>query len=147
MYEIIKAVIESGRFELADMIKKIDTMWLQGGLMDDQRTELVELARGNADPANSYAGVRQQLDALFAKQADLAKEVAWIKDEIASLQGGTVDPAPEPDEWPEYVQPTGAHDAYKMGDRVSYKGNHYICKMAGCVWAPDVYPAAWDAAE
>lgn len=147
MYEIIKAVIESGRYELADMLGKIDTIWIQGALTDDQRTELVELARGNADPTNSYAGVQRQLDTLFAKQDDLAKEVAWIKDEIASLQGGTVDPAPEPDEWPEYVQPTGAHDAYNVGDRVSYKGRHYICKMAGCVWAPDVYPAAWDVAE
>lgn len=147
MHEIIKAVIESGRYELADMLGKIDTIWIQGALTDDQRTELVELARGNADPANSYAGVRQQMDTLFAKQADIAKEVAWIKDELASLQGGAVDTEPEPDEWPEYVQPTGAHDAYEMGDRVSYKGNHYICKMARCVWAPDVYPAAWDAAE
>lgn len=48
------------------------------------------------------------------------------------------------EEWPEFVQPSGAHDAYNVGDKVTYKGEKYICQMAGCVWAPDVYPAAWD---
>ena len=29
------------------------------------------------------------------------------------------------DEYPEWVQPTGAHDAYNTGDKVSYNGKHF----------------------
>lgn len=43
------------------------------------------------------------------------------------------------DEWPEWVQPTGAHDAYNTGDKVSYNGKHYICTVDANVYAPGVY--------
>ena len=43
------------------------------------------------------------------------------------------------DEYPEWVQPTGAHDAYKTGDKVSYNGKHYICTADANVYAPGVY--------
>ena len=43
------------------------------------------------------------------------------------------------DAWPEWVQPTGAHDAYNRGDKVSYNGKHYICTADANVYAPDVY--------
>ena len=46
------------------------------------------------------------------------------------------------DEYPEWHQPTGAHDAYNTGDKVSYNGKHYICTVDGNVYAPDVY--GWD---
>ena len=42
------------------------------------------------------------------------------------------------EEYPEWVQPTGAHDAYNIGDKVTYKGNHYVCDINGNVYAPDV---------
>ena len=40
MYDIIKTVISSGRYELSDMLKKIDTIWLQGSLTGSQKSEL-----------------------------------------------------------------------------------------------------------
>ena len=43
------------------------------------------------------------------------------------------------DEYPEWVQPTGAHDAYNSGDKVTYNGQHYVCTSNGNVYAPDVY--------
>ena len=43
------------------------------------------------------------------------------------------------DEWPEWVQPAGAHDAYNTGDKVSYHGKHYICTADANIYAPDVY--------
>ena len=43
------------------------------------------------------------------------------------------------DEYPEWVQPTGAHDAYNVGDKVSYNGKHYICTADANIYAPDVY--------
>ena len=46
------------------------------------------------------------------------------------------------DEYPEWVQPTGAHDAYNIGDKVTYNGQHYVCTSNGNIYAPDVY--GWD---
>lgn len=42
MYQIIKDVLTSGRYELNDMLKKIDTIWLQGDIDDGQKAELGE---------------------------------------------------------------------------------------------------------
>ena len=43
------------------------------------------------------------------------------------------------EDYPEWVQPTGAHDAYNTGDKVSYKGKHYVCTIDANTYAPDVY--------
>ena len=47
------------------------------------------------------------------------------------------------DEWPEFVQPTGAHDAYKKGDKITFNGKHYISLIDGNVYSPAAYPAGW----
>ena len=46
------------------------------------------------------------------------------------------------EEFPEWVQPTGAHDAYNTGDKVSYNGQQYICTIDANAYAPGVY--GWD---
>ncbi len=47
------------------------------------------------------------------------------------------------DDWPAFVQPTGAHDTYKTGDKVTFEGKHYICQMDNCAYSPSAYPAGW----
>ena len=48
------------------------------------------------------------------------------------------------EEWPEWVQPTGAHDAYNTGDKVTYNGKRYISLIDANVYSPDDYPAGWE---
>lgn len=50
---------------------------------------------------------------------------------------------PVTEEYPDWVQPTGAHDAYSIGDIVKYNGKLYQSTINGNVWAPDAYPAGW----
>lgn len=60
------------------------------------------------------------------------------------------EPDPEPEEpptYPEWVQPTGAHDAYNTGDIVNYNGTLYKSVIDGNVWAPDAYPQGWEEVE
>ena len=45
---------------------------------------------------------------------------------------------------PEWVQPSGSHDAYNKGDVVNYNGTLYRSKIDGNVWAPDVHLSAWE---
>ena len=64
----------------------------------------------------------------------------------AAESGETEEPA-EPDTgdtYPEWVQPTGAHDAYNTGDIVMYNGTAYRSLIDGNVWAPDAYPQGWE---
>lgn len=147
MYDIFKAVIESGNYELSDMLTKIDTIWIQGQITDEQRTELIDLARQNADPEQSYAPLQNQVDALFNNVLELSGKVIDLESRVATLEGVEPEPAPEPEEYPEYVQPTGAHDAYNTGDKITYNGKKYVCQMDGCVWTPDAYPAGWQLVE
>lgn len=44
---------------------------------------------------------------------------------------------------PEWVQPTGAHDAYNTGDHVMFKTLEYVSLIDANVWSPTAYPAGW----
>ena len=46
-----------------------------------------------------------------------------------------------------WSKPTGAHDAYNIGDIVNYNGTLYKSKINGNVWSPDEYPAGWELFE
>ena len=46
------------------------------------------------------------------------------------------------EEWPEWVQPTGAQDAYALGAKVSHNGKHWVSAFNVNVWEPGVY--GWD---
>lgn len=139
MYEIIKNVIEAGNYELVDMLKKINTVWIESNITDEQKQELEKLARTNAKAENSYAPLQEQVNDLYSKYDELKQEIAELKGE------DTEEPTePEPvDEYPEYKQPSGAHDAYNTGMGCTFYGKKYICLVDGCVWSPDVYPQGW----
>lgn len=141
MYDVLKNVIESGRYELVDILKKIDTIWIQGDITDDEKTELVKLSQDKANPENSYAPLQEQIDEAFKQIKDLATRVT-------KLETGE---EPEPgEEYPEYKQPTGSHDAYYKDDKVTFEGKKYVCiapEGVSCVWSPTEYPAYWRLVE
>lgn len=43
------------------------------------------------------------------------------------------------EEWPEWVQPLGAQDAYAAGSKVSHNGKRWTSDVDGNVWEPGVY--------
>lgn len=44
----------------------------------------------------------------------------------------------------EFKQPTGAHDAYKKGDKVLFNGKIYQSKIDSNTFSPDQYPDGWE---
>jgi len=46
------------------------------------------------------------------------------------------------EEFPQWVQPAGAHDAYKLGAKCSHKGKHWINTYDNNIYEPGVY--GWD---
>lgn len=43
------------------------------------------------------------------------------------------------EEWPDWVQPLGAHDAYPAGAKVTHAGKHWVSDVDSNVWEPGVY--------
>ena len=141
MYEQVKEVIKGKRFELKDMLRKIDVLWLQGSLTDAQKDELVNLARNDADMSKGYASLEQRVAALEAFRAQIE-------------QSGVLPDVGEPEteaEYPAWKTPTGAHDAYYNGMKMTYTdGKKYECiapEGFAVTYGPDVLPAMWKAME
>lgn len=53
MYDVVEAAIATGLYELVDMLHKIDVLWVEGRITDDEREKLIEHARASADPSAS----------------------------------------------------------------------------------------------
>lgn len=64
---------------------------------------------------------------------DHTSQSTWLPDNAPSLYVEISDPSVE---WPEWKQPTGAHDAYSVGDKVSYNKEHYISQINGNTTVP-----------
>lgn len=69
----------------------------------------------------------------------------WTPDKVPALFKEVV---PSKDESgteivPEWKQPTGAHDAYKKGDKVTFKGKTYESLIDANVYSPSDYPQGW----
>ena len=139
MFEIVKNVILSKNFKLEDLLSKIDVIWLQSKLSDEEKETLINLARENALAENSYKPLQEQLNNLY-KAFDNFKEE--VNARLNTLEGK--EDVEEPvEEYPPFVKPNGAHDCYNEGDKITYNKKKYICKINGYVWSPDEYPAAW----
>lgn len=84
------------------------------------------------DERLQYNGVLYRVVQAHTSQSDWTPDITPALFVVVSL-----------DEWPEFVQPTGAHDAYKKGDKVTFEGKHYISLIDGNVYSPAAYPAGW----
>lgn len=150
VFEQLKNYINSGLYDLNGILDKINILWVSNRLTDEEAQALIELARNHANPENSYAPLQKQIDLLFENQKEFSNQLKEIAEKLNTLiGGGEVEPVPEPEpseEYPEYVNPTGAHDAYYKDNKVTYNGKKYICIApdgVACVWSPDVYPQYW----
>lgn len=77
-----------------------------------------------------YGGVLYSVIQEHTSQAD------WDPEAAASLFRKLGDPEAEIREW---IQPTGAHDAYNTGDQVTHGGKTYESIVDANVWEPGVY--------
>ena len=71
----------------------------------------------------------------------------WEYVEENTITPGAEDQPDEPKAVLEFVQPTGAHNAYSKGDKVTYNGKVYESVIDSNVWSPDAYPAGWSVVE
>jgi len=132
----IYSVIRSGDFDLAKLIERIRYYHINGELTDQECNNLIEAARSKAVETIGIDSKKEIL-ALWESYHALEKRVEALEHKEDP------EPEPEPETYPDWVQPTGAHDAYNIGDRVMYKGEAWESTINANVWSPEVYPAGW----
>lgn len=131
MKTIFENVIKRGDYDLNALLLKIDTYHIEGKLTDDERTELYLLAQENPIAQYDY---KSEIEKLWAAVRDIYSQLGGESDSEGD-ESVTIE---------EFVQPTGASDAYQVGDRVLYNGTVYVCLVPNCVWSPDALPSAWE---
>lgn len=83
-------------------------------------------------------------DKFYKVLQDHTSQSDWTPDTASSLYVEIADPA---EEWPEFKQPTGAHDAYAKDAKVTFEGKHYKSLIDANVYSPTAYPQGWELVE
>ncbi len=83
--------------------------------------------------------IRSYGEGLYVCLQGHTTQADWKPSAVPALWADYRSPG-EPSEW---RQPTGAHDAYRKGDRVVYNGGVFESLLDANVWSPSGYPAGW----
>lgn len=106
------------------------------GYLPDEEAETVTALFPDWETSKAYAiGDRVKYSGLLYRcvQAHTSQS-DWTPDVVPALWVRT-----STEEWPEWIQPTGAHDAYNQGDKVSHNEKHWISDIDANVYEPGVY--------
>lgn len=63
----------------------------------------------------------------------------WVPNTTPALYTKVVPPGAIP----QWIQPTGAHDAYALGEKVLFEGKTYESLISSNAYSPTAYPAGW----
>lgn len=116
--------------------KIANSIILATSYLDDEQAETVTNLFPVWESGVEYiVGDRRQYNELLYRcvQAHTSQD-DWTPDITPALWVRT-----STEEWPEWVQPQGAHDAYNSGDKVSHLGKHWISIVDANIWEPSVY--------
>lgn len=95
---------------------------------------------------NYQVGTSYKADDIFKYEGKLYKVIQehasqedWVPSELPALYLSMM---PE-NVIPNWVQPTGAHDAYNLGDKVIFEGQTYESLVDANGYSPTAYPQRW----
>lgn len=120
----------------ANAQKMANSIILATSYLDDEQAETVTNLFPIWESGVEYiVGDRRQYNELLYRcvQSHTSQD-DWTPDITPALWVRT-----STEEWPEWVQPQGAHDAYNSGDKVSHLGKHWISIVDANIWEPSVY--------
>lgn len=146
-YEPGKYTYNNGKFEFYEGVipKDAEELTKEMNSLDKKVEEAVKAVFPEWDP-NGYsyfAGEKVSYkDSFYRCIQNHTSQSDWAPDVAVSLWVEMSDPS---EEWPEWKQPAGAHDAYNKGDKVSHNSKHWTSSVDSNVWEPGVY--GWDESE
>ena len=139
MYEIFKNILNGKDYELVDILNKIDEYYIESKLTKEQKEELEEEARKNANPVNSYADVQTQIN-------DLASRISALEAKVNNQE--EVEEPTEPgskynkEDFKPFATVHGAYDCYN-------EAIYYLSKSIEFIGKADViyFMKGWEKAR
>ena len=139
MYEIIKRVIMSGRFVVNDITNKIDVLWAESRLTDEERDELLDMMVEHLNPSTEAPGTIERINNLEARVKSLEKAVEALRG-VAQIESSELPETEEPSEVivPEWTAWDGISSNYQYGDVVIHNSKYFLNVLQGVqnVWEP-----------
>ena len=120
---MIESTILSGDYELDKILSSIDLYHIEGSLTDEERRELIDLARENAKIQYNEEDISQLIDRVRA-----------LEERVTKLEGTEV-----VEKYPEYED----NRWYFSGEGVTFDGTKYICIAKKTKFSPAEKPKDW----
>lgn len=141
--------------EQEQSIKSIlKTITLAKDLSDDQKEEILSRYEEYKEDKEYKEGDKFTFDGkIYEVIQDHRSQTTWIPSSTPALYKEFLDvkitnqDGEETEVVAEFRQPTGAHDAYKKGDKVSFEGAIYESIMDNNTYSPSGYPEGWKKIE
>lgn len=120
--------------------KRLESMVRWDEVTEEEIADLIDDFEEYRVPSNYFAGniIRYENQLYKVLQAHLS-HLDWTPKSTQALY----QPIAPPGIIAEWKQPTGRHDAYNTGDKVTFGGKVYESLIDGNVWSPAVYPQGW----
>ena len=155
-YEVGKDYAIGDRFQYNGELYKVlqahtsQADWVPGTGTESLYAKVDEIHAGTAEDPIPYNGNMELIENLYYTQGGVlykctrstGSAVYNALSELVGIYVEVVTSEPEEqtgDEVAEWVQPTGAQDAYDVGDRVSHNGMVWECTSPSNVYEPGVY--------
>ena len=134
------------KLQLAEQFRKALQLFAQS--LDDERAMEVATVFPQYEINKAYVidekftyGVNEVGDPqLYKVVQNHTSQADWLPDKTPSLY---VAIGLNEEGYPVWSRPTGAHDAYNIGDIVDYEGTLYESLINGNVYSPIEYPQGW----
>ena len=110
-------------------------------LSEEELLEMIDLYESyQVDKLYKVDDIFKHENKLYKVIQEHTSQANWIPSELPALYLNLM---PE-NVIPEWVQPTGSHDAYNIGDKVIYEGQVYESLIDGNTWSPKDYQQGWE---
>lgn len=124
-----------------EMLENLKTKELLDNLSDENAVLVMALFPAWKTKTKYKVGDRVRYeDNLYKTIQEHDSQEDWLPTTASSLYVMISDPAIE---YPDFKQPTGAHDVYNTGDKVTFEGKHYVCLRDNVAHSPKDLPDAW----
>ena len=127
MFGIIKNIITNGVFRVNDLSEKIDTLWAESKLSDDERNQLIQMMTDHINPAT--------------EAPELAERIARLEERVSALENAQTKEPEEPSEGisvPAWEPWDGVSDKYQYGAVVTNIGKYWLDTLQNMqnTWEP-----------
>ena len=144
MYDIIKNIIENGIFRVSDLTNKIDTLWAESKLSDDERNLLVQMMTDHLNPNSEAPELKEMYERLEARVTTLKAEVQALKGEEEPGEEEPGEEEPGEEEPGTVIVPAwepwdGISNKYQYGAAVSHNGKYFLDVLQDMqnTWEPE----------